>query len=374
MSEALRPARAIFRALTSYEHALERLVALAAPVPIRTVPLPAAIGAILAEPISIDGPIPSEALAGRDGYAVFAADTLSATAQAPLRLSALPPFVEMGAKLPNECDAVLPPAAIVSDGVFAEAIAEALPGEGVIARAHDVEAVFPLAQAGMPVVAEWLPVLSAAGLTELNVRRPIIHLLPARDCGPFAGGVSCALVARQIARFGGSPIIEADMSRPLVAALGGADAMVIVGGTGEGPSDETFRRLAAEGEVDCAGIGMEPGGTSGFGRIGGKPVLALPGRPEAALAAALLLAGPLCAALAGASSAKPEGSLPLARKVVSGVGVTELRFVGRKDGLAIPLGGAPLPLAALAGAEGYIVIPSASEGIAAGSHAPIYRL
>src|SRR5262249_62149906 len=63
------------------------------------------------------------------------------------------------------------------------------------------------------------------------------------------------------------------------------DAVVVIGGTGTGRNDTTVRTLASVGELLVHGIALLPGETTAFGTVGARPLLALPGRLDAALAA-----------------------------------------------------------------------------------------
>jgi len=97
-------------------------------------------------------------------------------------------------------------------------------------------------------------------------------------------------------------------------------------------------------------------------------VLLIPGRLDAALAVWLLIGRHMLTRLRGGVANEPScESLPLTAKVVSTVGLTELVLVRRvADGIA-PLASKYLPLAALAQADGWIVVPAASEGLPVGA-------
>ena len=102
------------------------------------------------------------------------------------------------------------------------------------------------------------------------------------------------------------------------------DAIVVVGGTGSGRSDATVRTLASMGEVYVHGVALLPGETTAFGAIGSRPVLALPGRLDAALAAWHLLGQVMLARLAGSREPECQRTAKLTHKVSSTVGLSEL--------------------------------------------------
>jgi len=142
---------------------------------------------------------------------------------------------------------------------------------------------------------------------------------------------------------------------------GGADAVLVVGGTGEGRADRSAEALQTAGDLMLHGIALRPGETAGVGAVSGRPVLLSPGRPEAAFAVFLTLLRPLLTLLAGARTPPPQPSL-LTRKIASTIGLTEVVFVRRvKDGVE-PLGGAGLPIAQLMRADGAVLVNPDREG------------
>jgi molybdopterin biosynthesis enzyme len=73
------------------------------------------------------------------------------------------------------------------------------------------------------------------------------------------------------------------------------------------------------------------------------------------------------AALAGAQEAASLEAAPLARKISSAPGVSELVLVRMEGGAWSPFGAGASPLSAIARAHGYLIVPAASEGMAAGA-------
>jgi molybdopterin biosynthesis enzyme len=119
--------------------------------------------------------------------------------------------------------------------------------------------------------------------------------------------------------------------------------------------------------VDAHGFGISPGETAALGNANGRAVLMLPGRLDAALAAFLIVGVPLIARLAGRSIAPVFASVKLAKKISSSPGLAEMIPVRRlADGIE-PLASGTLPAAALAAADGWVLVPPQSEGFAAGS-------
>lgn len=125
--------------------------------------------------------------------------------------------------------------------------------------------------------------------------------------------------------------------------------------------------LARMGEVDIHGFGIAPGETAALGTVKGHPVLMLPGRLDAALAAFLVVGGSLLRRLTGALTSEPAMSVSLARKIVSTVGLAEVVPVRRVANGVEPLASGHWPMQALARADGWVLVPAESEGFAAGT-------
>jgi molybdopterin biosynthesis enzyme len=153
----------------------------------------------------------------------------------------------------------------------------------------------------------------------------------------------------------------------------GYDLLITVGGTGVGRTDATIMALAARGEVINHGIALQPGRTCAIGKIGSTPVLALPGAPDQALAAWWTLVLPVLRRLSGQQKARSV-SLPLRRKIASGVGISDLVLLARQDETWVPLATGDLPLEIIARADAWLVVPGEVEGFAAGTPVDAYML
>jgi molybdopterin biosynthesis enzyme len=64
----------------------------------------------------------------------------------------------------------------------------------------------------------------------------------------------------------------------------------------------------------------------------------------------------------------------LVRKIASRVGIAEIVLLERRDAGWIPLAVSEMPLAAIARADGWLVVPDGSEGHAAGTPVDAYML
>jgi molybdopterin biosynthesis enzyme len=125
--------------------------------------------------------------------------------------------------------------------------------------------------------------------------------------------------------------------------------------------------LARMGEVHIHGFGIAPGENAALGTVKGHPVLMLPARLDAALAAFLIVGEALLRRLTGALTSGPAMPVRLTRKINSTIGLAEVvpvRCVA--DGVE-PLASGYWPAQALTRADGWVLVPPDSEGFAAGT-------
>jgi molybdopterin biosynthesis enzyme len=362
----LTPLEAIMAAIARIELVTPRASSLAS-----------AYGRVLAADV-VAAKLPRQPVALRDGFAVTASDVADASAYAPIPLAPAPPRLDAGAPMPDGADAVLPLDAVTFQGERAAAIAAIAPGEGVLAAGGDVAPGAMLRRTGAYLRASDIAVMTAAGIADVSVREPRIRIA----CGGVAktSPVQAAvdMLMRAVSLAGGT-VFEADATPERVyeaLAQARAHAGFIVGGSGSGRGDASVRTLAKFGRVEAHGIAISPGETAAFGFVGARPVLVVPGRLDCALAVWLLIGRHIIARLGGARVEDTPKLLPLKRKVVSTIGLTELVPVRcEQAGAAIvadPLASGYLSLEALAGSDGWINVPAESEGFAAGTQVAVH--
>jgi molybdopterin molybdotransferase len=338
------------------------------PVTPRTVELIGAAGRTLA--VDVMAPArPSAALALLDGWAIAADATLGAGGYTPALLPQKPQRVEVGQPMPPDTDSVAPFDALKISGGIAEVLAIINPGDGVLPAGGDCDSAIPLRRAGERLRAIDLAAFAAAGIARITVREPRIRVLPLRGSGII--NAAARLVASDIERRGGSTRLD-DAGRDFGGVLGAesADAVVVIGGTGNGRNDNSVQMLAREARLAVHGIALTPGETAALGFAGLRPVVMLPGRLDAALAVWLVVGRRMLERLTATTinkDSEPVETLPLARKVTSTVGLAELIPVRRNAGHAEPLAAKYLSLSSLARSDGWILVPADSEGCSAGS-------
>ncbi len=315
-----------------------------APIPARRVPLSEAEGAILATPLVVPSPVPSQALALRRGYAVSSADTLGAGPYSPAPLPFVPPILEVGQALPDGADALLPEdAVLVADGI-AEAQESAFPGLWARRRGEDAPADAMLRQAGEVLRGLDLAVAEAAGISACEIRRPRIL-------------------------WGGTDSVAGSLVTALASSAGAADADSI------DDADFVFaigdvaahfeRYLGQRARVLARRLALRPGEDGAALRLDDVPILLAPDRVADALGLWFGLGLPIVRALTGAS-AHPREERSLSRKISSTIGVAELALLRAAGRGFDPLAVGDLPLAAIARADAWAMVPPESEGLAAG--------
>jgi molybdopterin molybdotransferase len=362
--------------LTPLEDVLRRIGECVDPVTPRDMRAASALGATLAQDIAVAEAHPAAPLALTDGFAVHAETTADASAYAPTLLPAARE-VAVGEALRADGDAVAPVEAVTWRHGKGEVHAAITTGEGVLMPGTDAVAGEVLRQAGHRLRAIDIAAMQALGIAGARVRKPRVRVArTGRGRNDIADAIADWL-AYAIAADGGEPVA----SRPggEIGALltgGGVDAVVMVGGTGAGADDDTVHTLARIGTIEAHGIAVSPGETAAFGIANSRPVLLVPGRLDAAVTIWLLIGRALLARLRGGTDHQNQTSRKsaLIGKVASTVGLTEFVLVRRAaDGVA-PLASKYLPLATLAHADGWFVIPAASEGLPPGSRVSVRPL
>jgi molybdopterin biosynthesis enzyme len=368
------PTQRLPASLTPLATALAGLLPrLAAVAPVE-LPLAEALGCIAADMPALAA-YPPHPIAAADGWALRARDLVGASSYTPLPLAKPPVWVEAGDAMPEGCDCVVDSDAIDRSGPMAQVLADAIPGQGVRRIGGDIAAGSFVA-ASRRIRALDVLVMRAAGLQAATVRRPRLRIVNI----PAASGV--AMTAELIvanARAAGAEVrcIEASSRDASEIAKAfdpdGCDLLITIGGSGVGRSDAAVVALAKRGQVIAHGIALQPGRTAALGSIETIPVVALPGAPDQALAAWWTLVLPALDRLSGRLPRQPV-TLPLARKIASGVGIAEIALLARDDNAWMPLAVGDLPIESLARADAWLAIPDGSEGHAAGTPVNAYLL
>jgi molybdopterin molybdotransferase len=354
--------------LTPLVEALRHIDRCVAPVAPRVVEITAAHNhALAAADIAVTEARPSTPIALRDGWAVKAEATLDAGSYAPAVLARQPVIVEVGDPLPADTDAVAPPDTVEFRGALATALLPVTAGDGVLPRGADASPGEAMFKAGRRVSWVDVVVLTAIGRPSVTVRQPRVRVTPCRPGNVILDGI-VNLLSGAVAGEGGiaiknDPTHASDLDEGFVGE--DTDAFIVVGGSGVGERDRSVETLVGLGQLAFHGVGLTPGETTAFGIARSRPVLVVPGRIDAALAAWLVLGRYMLSRLCGRDVEDTIWPVTLTRKITSTVGLAEVVVARREANRAMPLAAGYLSLQALAGADGWIFVPADLEGIAA---------
>jgi molybdopterin molybdotransferase len=400
--------------LIEIEEAKRLVLERTAPLPAERVPLPEALGRVLAVDVGASDPVPGFDNSAMDGFAVRAADTGAASAEAPVRLTVVDEsragrpatrglgpgeaiLISTGAKVPEGADAVVRVEdTSAADGRVEVAVAVDA-GRNVRRVGEDVRAGENVLERGSLLGPAELGVLASVDRPSVEcTRRPRVSVVVTGDelqepGVPLApGGIRNsnaytipALVERAGAEVAGlETVSDAPAStRAAIERALDADVVVVSGGASVGRHDHV-RRAFAELRVEKVfwGIGLRPGRPTAFGaHPEGALVFGLPGNPVSAMVTFLLLARPAIDALLGVDPQRFSATAILAEEYPKKPGrahAVRCRLELRDDGWhARPTGeqGSHI-LTSMLGADCLALIPTESGTVSAGERVRIEML
>jgi putative molybdopterin biosynthesis protein len=298
-----------YLSLTSLDEAL-RLLRTSFPHPagIETVPLMQSLGRVVAAPVYATYSVPEVNIAAMDGIAVRSSDTLGAAEQSPVTLDHVA-RVNTGNIIPPGFDAVVMIEETWNQGGRFQVRKAAVPGQHIRMAGEDIREGQLVLAPGHQVRAFDIGALATYGIIELDVRAVKVGIIPTGSelvplgVRPAPGQVveSNTLMAQVfVGEMGASctkyPIVPDDpekIGETLGSAIVSNDLVVISAGSSAGTRDFTAGVIESLGELVFHGVAMKPGKPAMLGRIGGRPVLGLPGYPLAAQTVLRELAAPL---------------------------------------------------------------------------------
>jgi molybdopterin molybdotransferase len=359
-----------------------------------SVDLEVAHGRIPVEPPLAAGDVPATSCAVEDGYAVWAEATVGAAPYNPLSCpiaeaadGVLPrgtvARVKAGQPLPLGANAVVPGDALEPEGdgrisVLAAVAADA----GVVMAACELRGGEPLWPAGRrgPLRAAEIGLLSAAGIARVAVvRRPRTRILVtgAPSSRAVLGPMLHALVGRD-----GGIVIDVEpleLGQASVADLvAGADLIVITRGVERHSDGGINAVVSGAAETAIRGVAIDPGRETCLARLGDAIVALLPDLPATCFWSYELVAGRALRCRSGRDPGLPFVSrrLRTTRKIASPLGLMEVvpvRLDPAEPGAVVPFPNGPSPrLRDAAAADGFVLVPAASEGFSAGSEVLVW--
>ena len=308
------------------------------PLGTEAVPLPEALGLILADDVASFDPVPGFDNSAMDGFAVRAADTSSASPESPATLLVVDESraghpataalgegeaigISTGAVIPEGADSVVRVEDTSSRDGRVEIEAEVVPGNNLRRAGDDIEAGAVVLGEGTRLGAAELGVLASVGLAEVPCsRRPRLAVLttgdellePNEPARP--GGVrnSNAYTIPALALSAGAEVVgietvrdEPESTRAAIEGMLGGEIAVICGGVSVGEHDHVKGALASlEVEEVFWRVALKPGKPTWFGiSPSGTLVFGLPGNPVSAMVTFLLFVRPAITAMTGAPDA-----------------------------------------------------------------------
>ncbi len=277
-----------------------------------------ALGLALARDVHAREPVPPFANTAMDGYAVRAADTAGARADAPVRLRVVGELragqapstpvgrgeairIMTGAPMPDGADAIVivELTAVDGDGVMVQRASQV--GEHVRGAGGDVREGELVFRAGTVLGPAHIGVLTSIGVEAVPVvRRARVGVVSTGDelveHGPLRAGAirdsNRPMLVALLEEAGVQPLDlgiarddEAIMTATLAAALERCDAVVTSGGVSVGDYDFVHVALGALAGHDTAGafhayqVAIKPAKPLAFGVVRNTPVFGLPGNP-----------------------------------------------------------------------------------------------
>ncbi|MBF0278620.1 MAG: molybdopterin molybdotransferase MoeA [SAR324 cluster bacterium] len=356
---------------------------------------------VLCEPITSPRNVPDFNRSAMDGYAVKGEETFGAASYNPIsfkirgRLTPGQEFKEeiqkgetlqimTGAPLPKGADSVLMAEYTEQVGQCMHAMEAVSPGKNVGLVGEDIQKGEKLFQKGRRLRPQDAAVLASVGISEVSVfKKPTVDILVTGDellkPGQFPDGVkivdSNSIVLRHcIQRDGGIVKMirhlpdDLDLIRTALQESS-ADLVCISGGSAVGVEDFAPSLVAELGELLVHGVSIRPASPTGFGMIDHRPVFLLPGNPVSCLSAYDFFV---------ARAIRIKGARNLQwpyRSIAIKLGSNISSQSGRVDYVRVRIEGSQAFLIATSGAailssttkaDGFLVVPEASEGFAEG--------
>ncbi len=303
--------------MISVEEALERILAEITPLAATQVPLPQALGLVLAQNIVAQEDMPPFANSAMDGFALLSRDSQPRNGQPPrLRItgevaagyvanSSVQEGTTMrimtGAPVPPGADAVIQveltrPAE--SGAEWVEILQPVAPGNNIRPAGEDIRRGQTILLQGGEIGPWEIGVLATLGWANVPVvRRPHVAILGTGDevidvHEPLRPGKirnsNSYLLEAAVQRAGAEPH-RLGVARDTIESLREKftqavqnDLIITSGGVSVGDFDLVKNIMAEQGQINFWRINMRPGKPVAFGHISNIPLLGLPGNPVSA--------------------------------------------------------------------------------------------
>ncbi|RZU98140.1 gephyrin-like molybdotransferase Glp [Spiribacter vilamensis] len=315
----------------------------------RRVALRAALGQILAEPLSTPVSVPAHDNSAVDGYALRHADAGHVRLGIVGTAAAGHPYpgeigpgecvrIMTGAVVPPDADAVVMQERVTIDGDVITPTQWPAAGNNIRRAGEDLQAGDRILDPGRRLTAADLGVIASTGRAELEVRRPLrVAFFSTGDELRGVGeplGPGDIYDSNRYSLYGmltnlGVEVLDLGVVKDEPDTLAGAlaqaaheaDAIVTSGGVSVGDTDHLPTLLERHGELRFRSIAMKPGRPVTVGRFGTAWYFGLPGNPVSVMTTFTQVATPALRRLAG------EAPRPARR-----LSVTTRSALGKKPG------------------------------------------
>ncbi len=388
--------RNVYLKMKTLEEARELLLKTFRPVEPQlseTIPVPDAVGRVLAEAVFAKLSSPSFHAAAMDGIAVMAENTFGTSESRPKQLTiSRDAFnVNTGHVLPESTNAVIMIEHVQIIGENQVQIeAPVFPWQHVRKMGEDIVATELLFARNHRITPYSIGALLSGGILSVQVRKkPKVLIIPTGselvDCSATQivalepGQVletNSVVLGKLVEAWGGQYerhemiLDDLETMTQIVqeVCLGDVDIILMVGGSSAGSEDFSRAVIQNIGEVLVHGVTIMPGKPLIMGVVNRKPVFGIPGYPVSAIVAYEQLVGPLICSMIGQPEPQRQMvSVEPIRKIPSKLGIEEFLRVklGKVDDriVAIPLPRGAGCITTLTQADGIIRIPNHWEGI-----------
>ena len=303
-------------------------------------------------------------------------------------------YVACGAPIPKGAAATVKVEETRLNGDKIEIMREIQSGEGIIPLGDDMKKGDLILKKGQVLRPQDVGILASLGLADVEViKKPKIAILSGGDelikqcsINPAKIANNYAIVVAGLASELGAeteivgimPDALERVTAKISEALVDSDIVVTIGGSSVGVKDFVPDAVNALGEpgVVVQGVSLRPGAVSGFGIVGGKPVIMLPGHIGSCIAGFYLFVVPLIRHYLGldGDGMLPKMSAELTEDLETG---PQFRFqfthLRRTEGklLAEQVEGGSSALTTIVKSNGYIIVPPHTT-LSKGSRIEVY--
>lgn len=403
---------------TSLDEALERMFHYCRLSPsVIDIDVYESLGYVLAEDVVSPTPIPRDAIAHFDGYAVRSSDTLKASTINPVRLKIIgridaikehnlsigegeTVYVVTGAKIPRGADALVPVERARQYGESIEILEPVKKGDHVTFRGADIEAGVTVQKRGDIIRPQTIKFLLDTGISRIKVyAKPRVAIIGVGDELTIRRKevdgkkleTSSTIIYYYVKEFGGIPTrvnpVPDDPNQIIQVVkktLRENDVCVTIGGVSLGPRDLCWTTLSKlpESITIARGLRVQPGRATSIILLNGKPIIMLPGHIQSSISGVINILIPLLRFMQGLQSRDflPRISAEMDEDLIvkEYPSFTRIRFVklfkDRDRYRARAILGDSSMVRPLILSNGFIKIPEKIEKIDRGSIVEVYLL